>query len=82
MAGEFVRTELLIGKDGLNILEHSSILVFGVGGVGSHCAEALARCGVGRLILADNDSVAKSNINRQAVAFEDTVGRPKTEVMA
>ena len=82
MAGEFVRTELLIGREGLETLENASILVFGVGGVGSHCIEALARCGVGRLILADSDSVAQSNINRQAVAFQDTVGLPKTQVMA
>ena len=80
MAGEFVRTELLIGREGLETLENASILVFGVGGVGSHCIEALARCGVGRLILADSDSVAQSNINRQAVAFQDTVGLPKTQV--
>ena len=79
MAGEFVRTELLIGREGLETLENASILVFGVGGVGSHCIEALARCGVGRLILADSDSVAQSNINRQAVAFQDTVGLPKTQ---
>lgn len=82
MAGEFVRTRLLIGEEGLNTLKNASILVFGVGGVGSHCIEALARCGVGRLILVDSDSVAASNINRQAVAFQDTVGRSKTEVMA
>ena len=69
MAGEFVRTRLLIGEEGLNTLKNASILVFGVGGVGSHCIEALARCGVGRLILVDSDSVAASNINRQAVAF-------------
>lgn len=81
MIHEFSRTELLIGEEGLRRLRASSILIFGVGGVGSHCIEALARCGAGRLILVDNDDVAVSNINRQAVAYQDTVGRPKTEVM-
>ena len=82
MSGEFSRTSLLIGEEGLSRLASASILLFGVGGVGSHCAEALARCGVGRLILVDSDQVAQSNINRQAVAYQDTVGRGKTEVMA
>ena len=82
MAGEFVRTELLIGREGLETLENASILVFGVGGVGSHCIEALARCGVGRLILADSDSVAQSNINRQAFALHSTVGMKKAEAAA
>ncbi len=82
MRQEFSRTGLLIGEEGLNRLERCSVLVFGVGGVGSHSAEALARCGVGKLILVDSDTVALSNINRQAVAYQDTVGLPKTEVMA
>lgn len=81
MTEEFSRTAILIGEDGLNRLAGCSVLVFGAGGVGSHCMEALARCGVGRLILVDSDTVAMSNINRQAVAYQDTVGRKKTEVM-
>lgn len=56
-------------------------MVFGVGGVGSHCIEALARCGVGKLVLIDNDTVSLTNINRQAVAFHSTVGKYKTQVM-
>ena len=57
-------------------------MVFGVGGVGSHCIEALARSGIGKLILIDNDTVSITNINRQSVAYHSTVGRLKTEVMA
>ena len=59
---EFSRTGLLIGEEGQNQLSASTIAVFGVGGVGSHCIEALARCGVGRLILIDNDTVSLTNI--------------------
>ena len=78
---EFSRTELLIGKEGLERLKESKVLVFGVGGVGSHCIEALARCGVGKLVLVDNDKVSLTNINRQSIAYHSTVGRFKTEVM-
>ena len=56
-------------------------MVLGVGGVGSHCIEALARSGVGRLILVDNDKVSLTNINRQSIAYHSTIGRYKTEVM-
>ncbi|MBS7298909.1 MAG: tRNA threonylcarbamoyladenosine dehydratase [Eubacteriales bacterium] len=78
---EFSRTELLIGKDGLEILRNSSVAVFGIGGVGSYTVEALARCGIGKLLLVDNDTVSKSNINRQIIALHSTIGKPKTEVM-
>ncbi len=81
MGQEFARTELLIGEQGLERLKASSVLIFGLGGVGSHCAEALARCGVGKLILVDNDKVSVTNINRQSIAFHSTVGRYKTEAM-
>lgn len=81
MIHEFSRTELLIGKEGMQKLRNASVMVFGVGGVGSHCIEALARCGVGRLILIDNDTVSLTNINRQSVAYHSTVGMYKTEVM-
>ena len=81
MVHEFSRTELLIGSDGLKRLTDSSVLVFGVGGVGSHCIEALARGGVGRLILVDADRVALTNINRQSIASHSTVGKYKTHVM-
>lgn len=78
---EFERTELLIGKEGLERLRASKVLVFGVGGVGSHCIEALARCGVGKIVLVDNDKISLTNINRQSIAYHSTLGRFKTEVM-
>lgn len=81
MINEFSRTELLIGEDGAKRLKDAAVMVFGVGGVGSHCIEALARCGVGKLILIDNDTVSTMNINRQSIAYHSTVGRYKTEVM-
>ena len=77
----FSRSEMLIGKENIETLKKSSVAVFGIGGVGGHCALALARAGVGKLTLVDNDVVSVSNINRQAVAFCDTVGKLKTEVM-
>lgn len=81
MVTEYSRTELLIGKEGIERLKQASVMVFGVGGVGSHCIEALARSGVGRLILIDNDTVSMTNINRQSIAYHSTIGRYKTEVM-
>ncbi len=77
----FSRTELLIGTEGMARLAAASVLVFGVGGVGSHCIEALARCGIGRLILVDNDTVSVTNINRQSIAYHSTVGQHKTQLM-
>lgn len=79
---EYSRTELLIKKTGIDRLKQASVIVFGVGGVGSHCIEALARSGVGKLILVDNDTVSLTNINRQSIAYHSTIGRFKTEVMA
>lgn len=81
MLYEFSRTELLIGKDSIRKLKDAVVMVFGVGGVGSHCIEALARCGIGKLILIDNDVVSLTNINRQSIAFHSTIGKYKTEVM-
>ena len=81
MVHEFSRTELLIGEEALGKLRRTTVLVLGVGGVGSHCIEALARSGVGRLILVDNDKVSLTNINRQSIAYHSTVGRYKTEIM-
>ena len=81
MINEFSRTELLLGTDGMERLKKASVLVFGIGGVGSHCVEALARSGVGTLILIDNDTVSLTNINRQSIALPSTAGRYKTEVM-
>lgn len=81
MINEFSRTERLIGEEGILKLRRNCIMVLGVGGVGSHCIEALARSGVGRLILVDNDKVSLTNINRQSIAYHSTIGRYKTEVM-
>lgn len=77
----FSRTEMLIGPEAMEDLRTSCILVFGAGGVGSHCIEALARSGVGTLILIDHDVVSLTNINRQSIAFHSTVGRYKTELL-
>lgn len=71
----------MLGEEKLHILKKTTIMVLGVGGVGSHCIEALARCGVGRLILADNDTVSLTNINRQSIAYHSTVGKYKTHIM-
>ena len=81
MINEFSRTEMLIGQEGLMSLKNAAVAVFGVGGVGSHAIEALARCGVGRLVLIDNDTVSLTNINRQSIAFHSTIGCHKTQVM-
>lgn len=77
----FSRTEMLIGAENMKRLHTSCILVFGAGGVGSHCIEALARSGVGTLILVDNDVVSLTNINRQSIAFHSTIGRHKTRLL-
>lgn len=77
----FIRTAQLLGDQGFSRLSSSAVAVFGLGGVGSHCAEALARSGVGTLFLIDSDTVAPSNINRQSIALLSTVGQKKTEVM-
>lgn len=76
------RLRLLLGEEGLGRLKDATVMVIGLGGVGSACAEALARSGVGTLILLDRDVVEESNINRQALAFTSTLGQVKTEVMA
>ncbi|MEE1031852.1 MAG: ThiF family adenylyltransferase, partial [Ruminococcus sp.] len=81
MINEFSRTELLLGEEAMNQLKNARVMVLGVGGVGSHCIEALARAGVGSLILVDNDTVSLTNINRQSIAFHSTVGKYKTKVM-
>lgn len=79
MIHRFSREELLIGKAGLEKLRQARVAVFGIGGVGSYVVEALARSGVGALDLFDSDTVALSNINRQLIALESTLGRPKVE---
>lgn len=78
----FQRTVQLIGDEAFSRLANAAVAVFGLGGVGSHCTEALARSGIGQLFLVDGDIVTPSNINRQSIALTDTIGRPKTEAMA
>lgn len=76
----FSRTERLIGKDALRKLQNSNIIIFGLGGVGSYTAEALARSGIGKMTVVDKDTVDITNINRQLYALRSTVGKPKAEV--
>lgn len=78
---QFSRTEMLIGKENLETLHSKTVLIFGIGGVGSYVAEALARSGIGNLILVDNDVVSLSNINRQIIALHSTIGKAKVEIM-
>lgn len=75
-----MRTELLLGEEGMSKLKNSKVLIFGVGGVGGYVVEALARSGIGHLALVDSDVVDITNINRQIIATLDVVGRPKVEV--
>jgi tRNA A37 threonylcarbamoyladenosine dehydratase len=75
------RTELLFGSEKLQALRSARVLVVGLGGVGAYAAEMIARAGVGRMTIADGDSVAPSNINRQLVALHSTVGQRKVEVL-
>ena len=81
MPHAFSRTELLIGKTGLEKLSKSTVMIFGIGGVGSFAVEALARAGVGHLILVDYDDISLTNINRQIHALRSTVGEAKVAVM-
>ena len=81
MVHEFSRTELMIGKEAFARVQDATVMVLGVGGVGSHCIEALARGGVGKLILVDHDKVSLTNINRQSIAYHSSIGAHKTKVM-
>ena len=80
MEEQFSRTELLIGKDGVEKLKKSKVAIFGLGGVGSYVVEALARVGVGNFILVDNDIISETNINRQIIATYKTIGKPKIQI--
>ena len=77
----FQRTELLIGKENLNKLQHSHIIVFGVGGVGGFAIEALVRSGIGEISIVDFDTVDLTNLNRQIIATQNSIGKLKTSVM-
>lgn len=77
----FSRTEMLVGSDAMERLRKTKVIIFGLGGVGSWCAEALVRSGVGSLTLVDPDGVDVTNVNRQLPALTSTIGRPKVEVL-
>ncbi len=78
---QFLRTEMILGENSTNILSDKNVILFGLGGVGSYTAEALARAGIGKLTIVDNDVVSVTNINRQLCALHSTVGKPKVEVV-
>lgn len=78
---QFTRTHILLGDEGLHLLNSKHIFIAGLGGVGSYCAEAMARAGIGRITLLDHDKVVASNINRQLPALLSTVGQSKAELM-
>ncbi len=78
---QHIRTQMLLGHESMKKIKNAHIAVFGLGGVGSWAVEALARAGVGRLTLVDNDSISLTNINRQLPALHSTVGMQKTEVL-
>ena len=82
MSDQFIRTRMLIGDDPIERLKQAKVAVFGIGGVGGFCVEALARSGIGALDLYDDDTVSESNLNRQLAALHSTIGRPKAEVVA
>ena len=82
MKEELEREAALLGNDAIERLQASCVAIFGLGGVGSYAAEAIARSGVGKILLVDNDVVSKSNINRQLCALQSTVGRKKVDVVA
>ena len=82
MSDQFIRTRMLIGDEPIERLQNAKVAVFGIGGVGGFCVEALARSGIGALDLYDDDTVSESNLNRQLAALYSTIGRPKAEVVA
>lgn len=80
MLNQFSRTELLIGKEGIEKLKDAKVAVFGIGGVGSFVVEGLARAGIGNFILIDDDKICLTNLNRQIIATRKTIGKYKVEV--
>ena len=81
MLNQFTRTEILLGSQAMKTLEKSCVAIFGIGGVGTYTAEALARCGIGAFVLVDDDLICLTNINRQLIATRKTVGKQKIEAM-
>ncbi len=82
MADQYARTRLIIGDGGVERLRSAGVILFGLGGVGGYAAEALARAGIGRIDLVDDDAFSLTNLNRQLLATHATLGRPKVEVAA
>ena len=82
MQYQFARTELLLGRAALDKLRSCHVAVFGIGGVGGYTVEALARSGVEHFTLVDSDTVSVTNLNRQIIALQDTIGSYKVDVMA
>ena len=82
MKQQYERTSRIIGEEGVNKLRGSSVLVFGIGGVGSYVCEGLARAGIGSLTIVDKDVVDETNINRQIIALHSTIGMSKAKLMA
>lgn len=78
---QFLRTEMILGENSTSVLSDKNVILFGLGGVGSYTAEALARAGIGRLTIVDNDDVSVTNINRQLCALRSTVGKAKVDVV-
>ena len=81
MLNQFSRTELLIGKEGIEKLKNAKVAIFGIGGVGSFVAEGLVRAGIENFILVDDDKVCLTNLNRQIIATRKTIGKYKVDVM-
>lgn len=78
---QFTRTQMILGAEKLEKLQQARVIIFGIGGVGSYVAEALARAGIGTLYLVDHDTIDITNLNRQLIALHSTIGKPKVEVM-
>lgn len=81
MDHQFVRTELILGSEAMQVLKESRVAVFGLGGVGGMATEALARSGIGKMLLVDFDVISITNLNRQIIALHSTIGKPKVQVM-
>lgn len=77
---QFARTELLIGNENIDKLRNAKVAIFGIGGVGSYVVEGLVRAGIGNFLLVDNDNISITNLNRQLIAVQDTIGKSKVEV--
>lgn len=81
MSQIFSRFSMLVGEDGINKLKNSSVIIFGIGGVGSYAAESFSRSGIGNIAMVDFDEISQSNINRQIHSLHSTIGKSKVEVM-